>query len=84
MPIPDTPVVYGNASYDALYQEWLESGMPGVIENLLQGYRYRVYWPNGRSNTPTFVLEASSPNLGVAVGTQASWQRTDSLPIESV
>lgn len=78
------PVASGDDGYDELYEAWQAAGKPGFIEDLSEGMRFRVCFPDSATQYPTFALEASSSSLSVDVGTQISWQRTTRLPIEEV
>lgn len=85
MAIPPSPVAPGHEAYDALLAYWQAHGWPGVMDNLAEGTLYRAYWPEPGSETPTFVLICSSPNLARVLGTtQSSWQGRKTLPIEEV
>lgn len=85
MPIPPSPVAPGHEAYEALLAYWLAHGRPGAMENLVEGWLYRAYWPEPGSAGPTFVLFCSSPNLARVLGTvQNSWRGRKSLPIEEV
>ena len=85
MAIPATPLAPDDEGYDALYAFWLDQGRPGALNKPAEGWAYRVYHPNASDPRPVFVLECSTPNLGVAFATyRLSWQGRGVLPIEDV
>lgn len=82
---PPTLIAPASSGYDELYAKWLAAGEPGAWDNLAEGTLYRAYKPNDSDPRPVFVLECSTPDLAVALGTfQLSWQGGKPLPIEDV
>ncbi len=85
MAIPATPLAPNDEGYDTLYATWQELGEPGAIDNPSEGWLYRVYFPNAEDPRPVFVLECSTPNLGVTLATyRFSWRGRGALPIVDV
>lgn len=85
MAIPATPLLPEDSGYDDLHARWDALGRPGTMDNPAEGWLYRIYFPNATDPRPVFVLECSTPNLGVTLATyRVSWQGQGSLPIEDV
>lgn len=85
MATPATPITPESEGYAELHAKWLAAGRPGAWENLAEGWLYRAYTPNADDLRPVFVLECSTPDLAVALGTyQSSWGQGKPLPIEDV
>ena len=85
MAIPATPLAPDDEGYDALYEMWQRLGEPRAIDNPSEGWLYRAYHPNATDPRPVFVLECSTPNLGVTLAAyRFSWRGRGSLPIEDV